>query len=100
MFEESFGDVLFDILLVVVVLGTGGGETLGRLIFCDWFINVPPPLVKPLPGPDDCDILVGLFGLGLILLLADIVVSLDLDVSVLVGRGGTIGGIFSERSLG
>lgn len=100
MFEEIFEDVVFDILLVVVGLGTGGGETLGRLIFCDWCINVPPPLVKPLPGPDDCDILVGLFGLGLILLLADIVVSLDLDVSVLVGRGGTIGGIFSERSLG
>ena len=100
MFEGIFEDVLIDILLIIVEVGTGGGETLGRLMFCDWFINVPPPLVKPLPGPDDCDILVGLFGLGLILLLIGVVVSLDLDVSVFVGRGGTIGGIFSEESLG
>ena len=77
MFEGIFEDVLFDILLIIVEVGTGGGETLGRLMFCDWFINVPPPLVKPLPGPDDCDILVGLFGLGLILLLIGVVVSLD-----------------------
>ena len=35
MFEEIFEDVVFDILLVVVGLGTGGGETLGRLIFCE-----------------------------------------------------------------
>jgi len=91
--------VVFDVLLVVVV-GIGGGETFGRFMFCDWDINVPPPLVKPLPGPDECDILTGLLGLGLILLFNDIVVSLDLEVSVLFGRGGTVGGIFSEVSLG
>ena len=99
MIGDIFEEVVLDILLIVAV-GIGGGETLGKLMFCDWDINVPPPAVWPLPGPDECDILVGLFALGLIRLLDDIAVILDLDVSVFFGRGGTIGGIFSEASLG
>ena len=90
-------DGVFDILLEVVV-GIGGGETFGRLILCDWDISVPPALNNPRPGPVDWDVLDDRFGLGLILLL-DMVVSFDLDVSVFLGRGGTIGGI-SEVSLG
>jgi hypothetical protein len=90
-------DVLFEILLIVVV-GTGGGETFGRFTLCDWDIRVPPLPTMPRPGPDDWDIFDDRFGLGLILLL-DMVVSLDLDVSVFLGRGGTVGGI-SEVSLG
>ena len=99
MIGDTFREVVFDVLLIAAV-GIGGGETLGRLMFCDWDINVPPPPIWPLPGPDECDILVGLFALGLIRLLDDIAVILDLDVSVFFGRGGTIGGIFSEASLG
>jgi len=91
------GMLIFDILLEVVV-GIGGGETFGRLILCDWDISVPPAFNKPRPGPDDWDVLDDRFGLGLILLL-DMVVSFDLDESVFLGRGGTIGGI-SEVSLG
>ena len=79
-------------------MGTGGGETFGKLMLCEWDISVPPVAIKPRPGPDDWDVLDDRFGLGLILLV-DIVVSLDLDVSVLLGRGGTIGGI-SDVSLG
>ena len=85
-------DVLFEILLIVVV-GTGGGETFGRFTLCDWDIRVPPLPTMPRPGPDDWDIFDDRFGLGLILFGVDIVVSFDLDVSVLLGRGGTIGGI-------
>lgn len=48
-------DVRFDILLVVV--GTGGGDTFGRLTLCDWDMSVPPPVIVPLPGPDDWEVL-------------------------------------------
>ena len=99
MIGDIFEEVVLDILLIVAV-GIGGGETLGKLMFCDWDIKVPPPAERPLPGPDECDIVVGLFGLGLILLLGEIDVILDLDVRVFFGRGGTIGGIFSDASLG
>ena len=99
MIGDIFEEVVLDILLIVAV-GIGGGETLGKLMFCDWDIKVPPPAERPLLGPDECDIVVGLFGLGLILLLGEIDVILDLDVRVFFGRGGTIGGIFSDASLG
>jgi hypothetical protein len=37
--------------------GIGGGETFGKLTFCDRDNNVPPLILLPLPGPDDdCEV--------------------------------------------
>ena len=91
--EEVLDVVKFNALLVVV--GTGGGDTLGKLTLCDWDISVPP--LVPLPGPDDWEVLDNRCWLGFILAV-DNVVSLDFDVSVCSGRGGTFGGI-SDVSL-
>jgi hypothetical protein len=52
--EDTLDGVRVDVLLAVV-MGTGGGDTVGKLTFCDSDINVPPPINVPLPGPDDCD---------------------------------------------
>ena len=82
-----------------IALGTGGGDTLGRLTLCDEDSRVPPPPTGPLPGPDDWGILDALCLFGLTLLVDMVLVSLDLDVSVHLGRGGTTGGK-SDASLG